>query len=243
MLFPTSPTPSNSSFTSSATFDSLKSSLRDTLQIDGHSRNSSVSVPRHRQRRSVSFAVGDIVDDSNGLLLAKEQSLACTSTEPDQRKQEPEPSSGMDSSIHIVDFVASGASSSGSPVSITTSPMTSTFSSPVRKRLSYPVQHWEPLSPETGDITAEERANLPGPLELAGGLFIGMDVSEPEPEKASAPQRLNGTRYAKHRHQPPVIERGLFKMTLQTLIGLWLAVIWLILGRLLGPSRKKDKKA
>ena len=140
----------------------------------------------------------------------------------------------------MVDFVTHGTASSGSPSSSASSPVTSTFSSPVTKRSSYSIQHWEPVSPSSGEITEEDRASLPGPLELARSLFVGVS-GVPEPNKPVNKDSRDSVARRKGRDQAIAADRGLLWMTMQTLVGLWLAVIWLVVGKILGPSKRRSE--
>lgn len=238
--FPTSPTPSNSSVTSSATFDSLKSSLRDTLQIDGQSRGTGSSRPRHSKRRSVSFAVQEPQTGPATTIEAASSAAgeSDSTAAPEASGSTPARKRHPSNDIHVVDFISSGTVSSSSPSSAASSPLTSTFPSPVAKRLVYPVKHWEPISPETGEITSEERAKLPSRLDLARSIFVGVMDEPPDGQRKDTFGSSRLTRRDRKDISPVPIERGVLKMTFQTLVGLWLAIVWLIVARLLGPSKR-----
>jgi hypothetical protein len=145
---------------------------------------------------------------------------------------------------------ASPSTSAASPdasVSSAISSLSSSASRP-RRRLSYPeLKDWEPLSPESGDITVEEREHLAGPLQLAKSLFPNFDerrtsssTSVDSAEVRQISQQLRRrTAGASSAVLVPWWNRGQLAVVhqlVETVVGVFLAVAWLALGKVIGAK-------
>ena len=157
------------------------------------------------------------------------------------------PTSSPTASASTLASPSASAASPDASVSSAVSSLSCSASRP-RRRLSYPeLKDWEPLSPESGDITVEEREHLAGPLQLAKSLFPNFDerrtssstsVGSADVRQISQQLRRR-TAGAGSAVLVPWWNRGqlaIVHQLVETVVGVLLAVAWLALGKVIGAK-------
>ena len=137
-----------------------------------------------------------------------------------------------------------------------------TATSSPKKRIVYQVEKWEPLPPGASEHDDTDRASLQNPLELAQSLFSYIHDSMPYlpailSPRASTPTSTSTDKYLddyaiqssraahplrevqdsnsmKPRRHDVYKDRSTIVKTIETFIGLKLALLWLVIGRLVG---------
>lgn len=150
---------------------------------------------------------------------------------------------------------ASAMAQSGS--SSTLDDISSSTTSP-RKRVVYRVTEWEPLPSDASETDAADRAHLLNPFELARSLFDYIQEKIPALPAALSPRSTSPPslspdlyNYSSYPSGAPLVksdrrlrtvqkeysrETGTIMKTIETAVGLSLAMIWLAIGHLLSVA-------
>lgn len=245
---------SNSSMSASQSLDTLKSSLRGTLANCEDRRSLNGDIKERPKRRSVSFAL----DEAQAVSAAIAQSAPSPEI-PSSSDMMDEPFKNASTPPKVSDEASAkleDISNAHVPISLASpaTPLSQT-------RAVQPSEDWEPLAPEMDDFDEADRGNLPNPFDLAHSMFSYVQEAVPSmlamPSPASLtppdPHSLDSyfDQYAIPTSQvtrPLHLKQGLQHVhkkarvktantllkTIETAIGLWLALIWITIGRLVG---------